>query len=337
MLLLALSVLFGICSCSSGNRVDRQDDEDEEMDHWWRIDDETIATTAKTEATTEPAQSSKPIETNSTSMPSETVKQSETAERIDETVNREISLPEQLIFDQDNITVKVTGMSWDNELGPEINVFIENNGAADVMIIAQWSSINGAMVDLMLSGRTIAAGKKANDVIMIYAPDLKLAGIEVIKDIELKLAVIDDQFSTISRSPTIILKTVGSEDYTQVFEPMGDVVFDQDGIKISLGIPVESPDYDGINLPILLENTSGNNVTVQFIDSSVNGNMFGSFFHALVLDGKVAYKKIFMIQNDLDKNNIDIIEKLEFKVVAFDPENPEEYILESEPIVVTFE
>lgn len=205
------------------------------------------------------------------------------------------------------------------------------------MFVAQWSSVNGAMVDLMLSGKMIAAGKKANDVMMIYARDLKLAGIEEIKDIEFQLAVMDDQFSTISRSPIITLKTVGSEDYTQVFEPMGDVVLEQDGIKVSLGIPVEIPDYDGINLPIFLENTSGKNVTVQLIDTSVNGNMFGSIFHALVLDGKVAYKNIFMFRYYLDEYNIDMIEKLEFKVVAFDPENPGDYILESEPIVVTFE
>lgn len=76
---------------------------------------------------------------------------------------------------------------------------------------------------------------------------------------------------------------------------------------------------------------------VEVMDTSVNGNMFGSFFHALVLDGKVAYKNIFMSQYELDDNNIDTIEKLEFKVVSFDPENPGEYILESEPIVVTFE
>jgi len=328
VLLLVLSMLFGLCSCSTGKSVEKQDDEDETSDHRWGEDDKTIATTAKTEATTEPAQSTKPRET---AEPSEPVRPTQVA------INGEVSLPEQLIFDQDNITVKVTGMSWDNKLMPEIEVFIENNSTADVMIIAQWSTINGAMVDLMFSGQTIAAGKKANEVMMIYASDLKLAGIEVIKDIEFKLAVMDDQYSTISRSPTITLTTVGSEDYTQVFEPMGDVVFDQDGIKVSLGVPVESLDYDGINLQILLENTSGNNVTIQLMDTSVNGNMFTSFFHALVLDGKVAYKNIFMSQYELDDNNIDTIEKLEFKVVAFDPENPGEYILESEPIVVTYE
>lgn len=330
VLFLVLSMLLGICSCSSGNHVDRQDDEDDKTDHWWGIGDEAFEPTEKT-------QSAKPTETSSTSIPGETVKPRETVEQIDEPVNREVSLPEQLIFDQDNITVKVTGMSWDNELGPQIFVFIENNGVTDVMFVAQWSSVNGAMVDLMLSGKMIAAGKKANDVMMIYARDLKLAGIEEIKDIEFQLAVMDDQFSTISRSPIITLKTVGSEDYTQVFEPMGDVVLEQDGIKVSLGIPVEIPDYDGINLPIFLENTSGKNVTVQLIDTSVNGNMFGSIFHALVLDGKVAYKNIFMFRYYLDEYNIDMIEKLEFKVVAFDPENPGDYILESEPIVVTFE
>jgi hypothetical protein len=328
VLLLVFSLLFVFCSCSSGRRVERLDDEDEKSDHRWFEDNDDIAPTEKTEATTEPTQSTKPSET---AEPREPVRPTQVA------IIGEVSLPEQLIYDQDNIVVNVTGMAWDNDLGPEIKVSIENNGTTDVMIIAQWSSINGAMVDLMLSGQMIAAGKKANEGIMIYASDLELAGIEVIKDIEFRLVVMDDQMSTISSSPVITLTTVGSEDYTQVFEPIGDVVLDQDGIKISFGDPVESPDFDGINLPILMENNSGNDVTIEFIDTSVNDYMLDFFFHALVLDGNVAYKNIFLSQSDLDENNIDIVEKLEFKVVSFDPDNWGEYILDSKLIIVTYE
>lgn len=327
VLLLAFSMLFVLCSCSTGRRVERLDDEDEKSDHRWFEDNDDIAPTEKTEATTEPTQ---------TTEPSETAESREPVRPTQVAILGEVSLPEQLIYDQDNIVVNVTGMTWDNDLGPEIKVSIENNGTTDVMIYAQVSSINNAMVDLMLFSE-VAAGKKANDGIMIYASDLELAGIEVIKDIEFNLVIMDDEMLTINSSPVITLTTVGSEDYTQVFEPIGDVVLDQDGIKISFGIPVESPDFDGINLPILMENNSGNDVTIEFIDTSVNDYMLDFFFHALVLDGNVAYKNIFLSQSDLDENNIDIVEKLEFKVVSFDPDNWGEYILDSELIVVMYE
>jgi hypothetical protein len=158
----------------------------------------------------------------------------------------------------------------------------------------------------------------------------------VIKNIEFKVIILDNEtWDTIFTSDPIMLTTIGSEGYTQVFDKFDNVALEEQGIKISLGKPTESDYYGGMVIPVIVENNSGKTVNVSLSDTSVNDYMMDFYFYSTIADGKLSYDIISFYQSELDDNNIDEINEIEFKVYVYEADNWE-YMIESDSISVSF-
>ena len=67
-------------------------------------------------------------------------------------ISNEVSLEEQVVFDQEGITITVKGLDLeDSFFGPEISVLIENNYDKDITVQIRNISINDVMVDAFFS------------------------------------------------------------------------------------------------------------------------------------------------------------------------------------------
>ena len=102
----------------------------------------------------------------------------------------EVTLEEKEIYNQDNIIVTATGLKMDGFWGPEITLLVENNSDKNLTIQPRNSSVNGYMIDLQMSC-DVAAGKKANDRMVISNSDLEKCGIDTIADIEFSLHIFE--------------------------------------------------------------------------------------------------------------------------------------------------
>ncbi|ANU48212.1 hypothetical protein ADH76_11775 [Enterocloster clostridioformis] len=102
----------------------------------------------------------------------------------------EVTLEEKEIYNQDNIIVTATGLKMDGFWGPEITLLVENNSDKNLTIQPRNSSVNGYMIDLQMSC-DVAAGKKANDGMVISNSDLEKCGIDTIADIEFSLHIFE--------------------------------------------------------------------------------------------------------------------------------------------------
>ena len=69
-----------------------------------------------------------------------------------------VSLEEQVVLDQDGVLITVKSLDTKSLFGPEIKLAFENSSDEPVMIQTRNSSVNGIMVDFMLSCE-IDAGK----------------------------------------------------------------------------------------------------------------------------------------------------------------------------------
>lgn len=96
------------------------------------------------------------------------------------------------------------------------------------------------------------------------------------------------------------------------------VLYDKDGLTIT---------YKGIEygsfttkVNLLIENSTGKDITVQTRDLSVNGYMVSDVFSCDVLNGKKANDHISIITDKLEENNIkyEDISNIEFKIHYFD-------------------
>ena len=97
---------------------------------------------------------------------------------------------EQVLVEDENITVKFTGTQEDSLWGYTVKVYLENNTDNDLMFSVDDVSVNGFMCDPFWAS-TVAAGKKANEKITFSEAAFAENGIEAVEEITFTLHVYD--------------------------------------------------------------------------------------------------------------------------------------------------
>ena len=244
-------------------------------------------------------------------------------------------LKEQVIYDQNKIKIIVKGLEFDNFIGTDIKLYIENNSDKSITVQTDHASINDIMVETIFSAE-VAPGKKANDGITFMDSDLEAYDIKAIGTIEFELVIFDSEsWEDIYRDNVVSLQTdlVGS--FEQIYYPDGAIAIDKDGIKLT----VKSVNYDdwlGPEVLVYIENNSNRPVTIQARDLSVNGFMIDHIFSADIPVGKVRYDGISFISSDLEENEITTIENMELYFNVFDMVSWDG-IFETEVVRINFE
>ena len=97
---------------------------------------------------------------------------------------------EQVLVEDENITVKVTGTQEDSLWGYTVKVYLENNTDKELMFSVDDVSVNGFMCDPFWAS-TVSAGKKANEKITFSEAAFAEDGIEAVEEITFTLHVYD--------------------------------------------------------------------------------------------------------------------------------------------------
>lgn len=106
--------------------------------------------------------------------------------------NAEISIKQQVVFDQDGITITATGIELNGSfMGHEVKFLIENNTEKNLVVQARDVSVNGYMVFTSMSAE-VSSGKKINDSLTIDIDSLKESGIEDIEYIDFSFHIFND-------------------------------------------------------------------------------------------------------------------------------------------------
>lgn len=247
----------------------------------------------------------------------------------------EITVEEQLIYDANDVKVTVTGLG-DSVWGPELKVLIENNGSQNVTVQSRNCNINDIMMEPMFSC-DVAAGKKANDTITFVEEQLKNAGIEVIKDVELMIHLFDtDSWEDIDTSDMITITTTADPSYEQSYDTSGFQAVDRDGIKVIVKKLDSDDSFWGADVYLYIENNTERDIIVQSRDVSIDGFMVEPAFSCEVLAGKKAFSTLTFFEDDLEANNITDIQNLEVAFYVLDADSFDEVFI-TEPITINFE
>ncbi|MCD7717676.1 MAG: hypothetical protein LUI39_14745 [Lachnospiraceae bacterium] len=228
----------------------------------------------------------------------------------------EITVDEQVIYEADGRKVTVTGYE-DGWLGAELNVLVENDTESAFTLQIRDSSVNGIMTDFQAS-IDVEPGKKANDSITIMTSDLEDNGIEQIADIEMSLHIFDSEtWDTIADTDAILIETSLSGEYEQEYDDSGEVVYDENSIRIVYQ-GLEEDDLWGWQPMFYIENNAETNITVQLNDTSVNGIMIDPSFSAEVVSGKKYYGGAVLFSSTLEENGISEILEIETTFHIYD-------------------
>lgn len=253
----------------------------------------------------------------------------------EQTEQGEITVTETVLVDESGVKITAKSLSMDEILGPELKLLIENNSGKDLTIQCRNASVNGYMVETMMSV-DIVNGKKANDELTFMESDLEACGITNIADMDFSFHMFTtEDWDTYLDTPQINLKTSIADTYEYVFDDSGNVAYDADGIKVVIKGLTEDSSIFGPSIVVYLENNTDKAITIQTRDVSINGFMVDAMFSSDVMPGKKAIDTITFMESELEANEITKIEDVELSFHIFDSESWSDTI-DTDVISITF-
>ncbi len=247
----------------------------------------------------------------------------------------EPTIEETVLIDEGGVKITAKKLSMDEIFGPELKILIENNSGKDLTIQCRNASVNGYMVETMMSV-DIVNGKMANDSITFMTADLEACGISDIADMEFAFHMFTTaDWETYLDTAQIQLKTSIADTYEYTFDASGDVAYDANGIKVIIKGLAEDDSIFGPSIVVYIENNTDKAFTVQSRDVSINGFMVDAMFSCDVMPGKKAVDTITFLSSELEENEITTIEDVELSFHIFDSESWDG-IVDTEVVSITF-
>ncbi len=248
-----------------------------------------------------------------------------------EQAEEKISIDEQVVFDHDGFVVTAKEYVNDVIWGDGIKLLIENNTADDITLTCDAVIVNDYMIsDLFVE--TVASGKKSNSTLYLSTSDLEAAGITNVGRVEIYFRTYDPEtYDTIYTADRVIVETSAVDSIDSSADNVGTELYNGNGIKI-VGKYVDEESFWGAGVLLYIENNTAENITIGVDNLSVNGYMIESLFYSEVFSGKKAVDEITLFSSDLEENNIESIENIEF---TFKVHNDDyEYIIDGEKIEI---
>ncbi len=225
------------------------------------------------------------------------------------------------LYNKDGITITVTGIAEGKSLS-YINMTFVNNGTRGVTIGARGLSVNDYMIHTVMSV-DVPAGEARYIPLLIILSEIQQKYITTFADIEFSLIISDTETGNIIDTEPAALTVIENEDYVQAHYDAGDVLCDENGIRIiSKGLEDVS---DGQALVLYAENNSGVNVGISTSCANINGSLEPVQFEIQELpSGKFAIDGMLLpvpdTEEDPEEQNI---YRVEFVLRFYDPSTME--------------
>lgn len=247
----------------------------------------------------------------------------------------EVTITEKVLVDEAGVKITAKSVDMGSMFGPEIKLLIENNSGKNLTFQSRNASVNGYMIETMMSV-DVATGKKANDGLTFMRSDLDACGISVIADMEVEFHIFDsDTWDTYLDTEAVQIKTSVADSYQYTYDDSGKVAYEGNGFKVVIKGLAEDESIFGPSIVVYIENTSKKDITVQVRNLSINGFMVEALFSCDVKVGKRAVDTITFLESDLEENEISSIEDVELSFHIFDLDEWET-IVDTEVIKISF-
>lgn len=250
--------------------------------------------------------------------------QSETTKG-DEKVENKITFTEIVAIENEECTIKITGIDSYNIWGYTIKALLENKSADKTyMFSVKSAAINGVQCDPFFAAE-VAAGKKSNEEISFSSDKLEKNGITEYTDIELTFRVYDsnDWSADDVAKETIHIYPYGEDKavkFVREAQLSDNVIIDNDNVTVIV-TGYEQDDIFGYTVNLFLQNKTDKNIMFSVNEASVNGFMADPFYATPVSAGKCAFSSMAWSDTTLEENGITEVETIEFKLRAYDEDD----------------
>ncbi len=212
-------------------------------------------------------------------------------------VTKELSIPETLIFNQENVKITATGFERDMWDDPSVLISIENGTDKTITISSSAICVNNYLMNRAYMYESITPGNKVNTKINMTQSDLDIAGIENPGAIDMTFSVYDtDTYDALFTGEIETLKTslYDEMDIPQITD--GDILVEQDDILMRISPELSEDESGNLYMPIYLENNRTSGIYVYEDNTSLNGTMVDAYGSWTLPGGKrlIDYVKIYL-------------------------------------------
>ncbi len=247
----------------------------------------------------------------------------------------EPTITETVLVDEKGIKITAKKLT-DGFFGPEIKLLIENNSGKNLTFQSRNASVNGYMIETMMSV-DVVDGKKANDSLTFMSSDLDACHITDIADMEFSFHVFTtEDWEDYFDSDAIILKTSIADTFEYHYDITGTPAYEKNDIKIWIRGLDETDSIFGPAISVYIENNSNLDIMVQTRNVSINGFMIDGIFSPEIMAGKKMLDSIIFFSSDLEENEISDIESVELSFHILELESWDT-IDDSETITISFQ
>lgn len=228
------------------------------------------------------------------------------------------------VIDNEECTVKITGLEHDSFWGYTLKVYLENKSAEkNYMFSVVSAAVNGVVWDPYFAAE-VAHGKKLNDTIS-FSDDEKEALLQEFTDIELEFRVYDSDDWTAEETAheTVHVYPLGPEK-AKVFvrEPQSTDTVLVDNDRLSVIVTGYDPEnFWGYTVKLYLVNKTDTPLMFSAEDASVNGFMCDPFWATTVGAGKVSFSELSWSQSKFEENGITEVQEIEMELRARDADD----------------
>ncbi len=255
-----------------------------------------------------------------------------------DTVFTEAAIEQTELYNDNGITVTATGFDANASYGPEIGIEVVNDSDMTVEVSADDVSVNGYMLEPGLLYIAASPGETVDDEITLYNYMLDASGIDTVAEISLSIVLTNSEtMEGIDVGDRVTLTTTAADEFTQTVDDSGDVIYDEDGIRVVNQGLMEDDTWDG-DLVLYIENGTDKYIGVTGENVTINGQLEENtnFWADLQPDTRAVTSMYLLDIEDQDINNIDDIKEISFQILIVDQDEWEQ-MDESDNITLSFE
>jgi len=242
---------------------------------------------------------------------------------------------EQIIYDENDIKITYKGFSQAGFFkSASFDFLIENNNSQNILVTSENVSVNDFTITDFLY-EEIASGKKCNSGVTLYDYVLEENDIKDINKIEFNLKFLNpDTYETLFTSDKITITLNENADMGGVPED-SQLIHEQDGVSVYYVKNTGGSWIAEDGLKFYIQNDTDKNIVVSSDNVTVNNFTISSaMLHAGIEAHKKANDTMDLYSTELEKNNIDKIEKVDFILKCYDTDNLDS-IWETDTITIT--
>ena len=230
----------------------------------------------------------------------------------------------QILKEDENLLIAVTGSDPEGMWGYKLDVFLENKTDRELCFMINDACINGLMMDPLYQ-TILSPGQSSDEEVEWFQSSLDEAGITDVTDIELEWVVYDSQ----DWSADFLLEEKFhyyplGEDAVQPFvreaKDTDQVLVDNDVCTI-IAVKSEMDELWGYQIHLYIINKSDHGLTVGIDEAAINGEPCDPYWATMIYQDRAAFDAVTWGTTFLEAAGIDKVESAELPFIIMNSDD----------------